>query len=319
MDKPTAEVKPEVTQEQEAVIPVSKAKELMEKVANSLADRLLGTADEKPKEDKLPDLSPEAETMVKALSDADTVKASIRKDIAGLPSSSQVLWLKAYTLGIERTPNDEKARKFAWSFVKPEEQKEEKVSSETPKPTEVAEDKKEEVMAAEVKVKADANQNMKGGEVTGFQSGESASSGPKGNVPTVPGKVLTEGPALDVLPKPVKTGYELKTDHEAMAAQADKAIEALKRGKGMLTEKSKLASTMFEVRKIATSPEGLRMVESFVAYAKKKSKISPKAKDFISKKIQKVEEEGKNPEQAAGQAYGMARQKGYKVPEKKGS
>ena len=127
-------------------------------------------------------------------------------------------------------------------------------------------------MASDVKITAEVSQNSKAGEVSGFQSGESASSGPKGNVPSVPGKVITEDKlALDVLPKADKSKSGYKTDYESEASGFDKEVEALKRGKGSLTEKSKLASVMSDINTIASSNDGLKLVESFVAYAKKKS------------------------------------------------
>jgi hypothetical protein len=300
-----------VSQEEQGVVSVTKVKELMETVAHRVADRLLVAfgIEEKPKEEKAPELSKEMSDGIDALPVADAVKASIRKDILTMTATDQATWLKSFSALIQNP--------LSLKQIQAEDQKtetvSEEVSSETSQPTEV-ESKKEEVMAA-VNVKADAKQNSKAGEVSGFQSGESASSGPKGNVPSVPGKVVTEAPAIQTLPKPVKTGHELKTDHEAMAAKADKEIEALKRNKGLVTEKSKLASTMLEVRKIAAADPAL--VESFVAYAKKKSKVSPKAKEYIGSKIKKLKEEGKTKEQASGQAYGMAREKGMSVPESK--
>jgi hypothetical protein len=189
------------------------------------------------------------------------------------------------------------------------------VSSETEQPKD---NKEKTVMASDIKVKADVSQNEKGANkgdlVSGFQSGESAKQN-KGEVSAIPGRVVTESPALDTLPKSEKSGY--KTDYESLAKAADKEIEALKRGKGMLHEKSKLASILFEARKVASDAEGLKLLESFVAYAKKK-KLSPKAKGFIGKKMEKlVGDEKKDPKEAAGQAFGMAREKGFEVPEKK--
>jgi len=51
----------------------------------------------------------------------------------------------------------------------------------------------------------------------------------------------------------------------------------------------------------------------------KVSAASPEAQDWISNKIRKLINEGKSQEQAAAIAYSMAREKGYKVPEKKSS
>ena len=206
----------------------------------------------------------------------------------------------------------------------PQEKTAEVLSQPSQQPTQVVQEEK--VMASGVTVQGEIKQNPKAGPggdaVPGFQSGESASSGPKGNVPVVPGKVVTEGPSLDVLPKTQKTGFELKTDNDSAAKAVDKEIEALKRSKGLVTEKAKLASVIAEVQVIASTVEGRKMIENFLVYAKKKSKnpkLGPKAKDFVGKKIEKLREEGKTPEQSAGQAYGMAREKfGEKaVPEKK--
>lgn len=50
---------------------------------------------------------------------------------------------------------------------------------------------------------------------------------------------------------------------------------------------------------------------------KEEKKPTTEAREWISRKIKYlIEHEGKTPEQAAGQAYSMARQRGYKVPEK---
>jgi hypothetical protein len=46
--------------------------------------------------------------------------------------------------------------------------------------------------------------------------------------------------------------------------------------------------------------------------------MASKAQKYISKKIEKLRKEGKSGKQAAGQAYGMARGKGMKVPKKGG-
>lgn len=43
---------------------------------------------------------------------------------------------------------------------------------------------------------------------------------------------------------------------------------------------------------------------------------SKEAAGYISHKISKLRHEGKSQEQALGQAYGMARQRGYKVPKR---
>ena len=51
----------------------------------------------------------------------------------------------------------------------------------------------------------------------------------------------------------------------------------------------------------------------------KVSAASPEAQDWISNKIRKLINEGKSQEQAAAIAYSMARERGYKVPEKKSS
>lgn len=51
----------------------------------------------------------------------------------------------------------------------------------------------------------------------------------------------------------------------------------------------------------------------------KGNKMSDDAQDFISKKIKKLVAEGKPQDQAIAIAYSMAKQKGYKVPEKKGT
>lgn len=270
MEKPAAAVVEEVKTDDTGVIPVSKVREMLETAANRVASKLLVAfgIEEKPEDaPKAPELSKEISDGVTALPVAEAVKATMRKDLLTMAAADQRAWLTSFEVLMV---NPLSLTALANIALKAEEAKTEstkEVSSETPEST--AEPKKEEVMAANV-VTADAKQNPKAGEVSGFQSGESASSGPKGNVPVVPGKVITEGPALDTLPKAVKTGHELKTDHEAMAAQADKEIEALKRGKGSLTEKSKLASTMLEVRRIAASD--LALVESFVAYAKKKAR-----------------------------------------------
>lgn len=51
----------------------------------------------------------------------------------------------------------------------------------------------------------------------------------------------------------------------------------------------------------------------------KKGKVSDEAQDWISRKIKKLVNEGKDQDQAVAIAYSMARDKGYDVPEKKGA
>jgi hypothetical protein len=342
-----------VEQKTEGVIPLAKARELMETAAEKVANRIMAAFG---LEDKAKELSPEAEAAVEALPVADKVKASIKKDIVKLESEVQSLWVKAFALKLEQgnlhteitaSTREDVAKAFASAFVKadrwdspyPEPERDrnldkpfrqeqqtiadqpEKLAAmlveldqklkaggpESPeylgllkealmlKPDKIlqsvhaqyltndqkefaeravrASTHKEEAMASEVKVTAEVKQNSKGGEVPGFQSGESASSGAKGAVPSVPGRVITEDKLpIDVLPKAEKGGEHLKTDYESEAASFDKEVEALKRGKGQVTEKAKLASVISEIRSLASSDDGLKLVESFVAYAKKKAK-----------------------------------------------
>lgn len=48
------------------------------------------------------------------------------------------------------------------------------------------------------------------------------------------------------------------------------------------------------------------------------AKLTKKARKYIGNKIRKLRKEGKSAKQAAGQAFGMARQLGYKIA-KRGS
>jgi len=305
----------------EDTISVSKAQELMERVANNLAEKLLGSADAIKKQaddNTVPTWKLTlVEDVVVAADDAQKAKAAVIKYLIAHPDIfDRVTGVGAHEATVNeadaiKVSESEKIEKRGTVVVPIEE-----VSSETEQPN-----KEKTVMASDkVEVKAEVSQNEKGANkgdlVSGFQNGENTKQN-KGEVSAVPGRVITEGPSLDTLPKSEKSGY--KTDYESLAKAADKEIEALKRGKGMLQEKSKLASVLFEARKVASDAEGLRMLESFVEYAKKK-KLSPKAKGFIGKKMEKlVGDEKKDPKEAAGQAFGMAREKFGEaaVPEKK--
>jgi len=46
-------------------------------------------------------------------------------------------------------------------------------------------------------------------------------------------------------------------------------------------------------------------------------KVTKQAQDYIAMKMKKLHGEGLTQSQAAGKAYGMAREKGYKIPVKK--
>ena len=255
--------KPEVKVEEviEGTIPVSKARELMETAASRVVNRvLLALGVDQAVEPK--ELSKEVEEAVNALPVVDEVKASIRKDILSLSATDQAEWLKSFA-SLMANPLSFK--------VKAEEKPVEPVPAVSSEP--VKTENKEEVMAA-VKVEADVKQNMKSGDVPVAQDGAGAKQNfQKGEVSAIPGKVVTEDKLpIDVLPKAVKTGFELQTETEAMAKQSDKEINALKSAHGAKTENAKLASVLEDVKVIASDAKGLKLLQGFVAYAKKNAK-----------------------------------------------
>jgi hypothetical protein len=293
----------------EVLIPISQAQKMMEEVANGVATKIMAAFGIEDKKEEVK-VSPEIEKLIEK--EPEDVKAHIIKLVQNLSEPEQSVWIKAYFLKLDSIKKDEVSRivaaeEAAWHFIDKSNEEKKEVSL----PENKIEEKKEEVMASEeVKVTADANQNVKGGPkgelVSNIPSGESASSGTKGNFPDVPGKTVTEGPALDALPKGEKTKFALQQKHEgdyaSLAKQSDAEIEKLKRQKGMMTE----------VRKMAFTDEGLVRLEKAIKLAK-----TEEATEFIQKEIEHlVKEKGYEQDRAVAAAHEIAREKGFDVPKK---
>jgi len=240
-----------------------------------------------------------------------------------------------------KTPEEAQAvvasKLLALGEAEPEAQNEAKKIVEEVTPKEPAkEPTMVEPVAASVTVKADMKQSPKGGgELVsgGPQSGESAKSGPKGEMPTVPGKVVTESLAKDILPKSdfsqsIKS--EMDLGHaKGLAAKSEAEIKRLMQADGFRKEMIKMASTdrgleladqfmdLAHIIGFERMTEILNSVEAEVLTVEGKKKTSKKARKWIGKKIAKLEEEGKPKDQAIAEALSMAREeKGFEsVPE----
>jgi hypothetical protein len=165
----------------------------------------------------------------------------------------------------------------------------------------VAAAQKEKVMAG-IEVKGDAKQGKDG--VTGIAPAtEGITQGKDGSV-KVPGYTSTEGQPGKAVPattKPLAT----QNDYAAGAAAHDRMVNQLKSKKGLMT----VAASFRDCSAIDVGEMARTITRLFAA------DMTPEAREFISNKIGILRGEGKDEAQAAAQAYSMAREAGYDVPE----
>ena len=168
------------------------------------------------------------------------------------------------------------------------------------------------VQAADQKAPAGPkDQAIAGPKTEGIKQGAPGSD----SHPSVPGYVVTEKPAKDVLPSGGKDGglkqEQKSSDYEGSAKKHDALVEQLKAKKGLMTSASQLADTT----------EGMKALGTALAIAKGalmlKADVTEEARSFISNKIAKIREDHPDWDQdrAIAAAYSVASEAGYQVPE----
>jgi hypothetical protein len=179
-----------------------------------------------------------------------------------------------------------------------------------PKADEIVQAARKEKVMASIEVKADTSQNTKGGHkgqlvggVTPKTEGITQGKKPKDSAPDVGGHVTTEGPAVDAVP--ATESHPAQATYEKQAMAHDKLVKQLQGKHGLMKVAAALSETL-EPKEVANTLS--------VLYA---AEITPEAREFISKKVSVLRSEGKTEDEALGQAYSMAREAGYEVPEKK--